>query len=1123
MGGSSKKVTVGYKYYVGMHMVFCHGPIDRFISLKCDDKLAWAGGQSTGQTYINQPELFGGESREGGIQGAVDFLDGGPSQGQNSYLAGKLGALVPNFRGVASIVFRQIYVGLNPYLKKWSAKIQRVHVRQNGLAQWYDGKAAIAQALTPYVEKNSGGWKYFITSKSNDANYSSSAYDDSAWPSGTMPFADRTMYSDVTQYGFNTAVGTLIASQSRGWYRKHFTVTALYEADLELFIDNLSKVWVNDYLVYEGGSEIDPSKFYGKIYIPSGLLRIGDNVIVVRHDDANDPSPGANNFSYANVGITPYTGADMNPAHIIRECLTDPDWGMGYQDADIDSASFTSAADTLYNERMGMSILWNTQTTIEEFIKVVVKHIDAALYVDRVSGKFVLKLIRNDYDAESLLVLNEGNIDKITDFTRPAFGELTNSVTVSYWDSTLEEGSTITVQDIALAQEQGVTINTSITYEGFTKADIAARVAQRDLKALSTPLVSCTIYANKDASNLNIGSVFKLTWPDYDVVDMVMRVTGIAYGDGKTNRIRIQCAQDVFSLPSIAFVAPPANAWEDPNSLPKAIQKQVAFEVPYMELVQQQGQANVDTVLDGNPQIGYAGIAASRPEGNALNARFYVDSGAGYEDVGMLDFCPGATLDAPMSKSDTTISITGGNELENVVIGSWCQIGNELMKVTGLSDTSLSVARGILDTVPSEHAQGSPVFFWDAYNEIAPTEYVQSEYVNTKLTTVAGSGTTSLSDAVQLTIPIVGRAARPYPPGKLTINASYFPDVVTGDIALTWAHRDRKQQTGADYIGFLENSIGPEAGTTYTVRFYKETGELAKTITGLTGTSYTWATEADDSLISSGDPNADGYYNDVSLSLHFNGADGSTSFPDSSKYSRAVTRNGNAVVKTDQYKFGGASGYFDGAGDYLSVAYANELNFNNSDFCLEGWARMAGTSGNHAIFDCRGTAAYNTSWAVFIGASDRSLNIYDGVLGATNISTGSNALPAAGTWFHWVIERIGTTTKMYIDGVERASSTGWNPPATHSSGIRIGINQAGADSFNGYMDDLRVTKRTGARYGAAFTPPVIQNPDVASYRTNGKVTIEVESVRDSLTSFQKQTHLVRRRGYGYNYGESYGN
>ena len=58
----------------------------------------------------------------------------------------------------------------------------------------------------------------------------------------------------------------------------------------------------------------------------------------------------------------------MNPAHIIYECLTDRTWGRGYSSAEIDDASFRAAADTLYAENFGLSILWDQQQDIEAFI-----------------------------------------------------------------------------------------------------------------------------------------------------------------------------------------------------------------------------------------------------------------------------------------------------------------------------------------------------------------------------------------------------------------------------------------------------------------------------------------------------------------------------------------------------------------------------------------------------------------------------------------------------------------------------------------------------------------------------------------------------------------------------------
>lgn len=132
--GSSKRVTVAYKVYLGMHQVYCHGPVDRLMEIKVDGKVAWSGVSTGGPIRISKEGLFGGEKREGGVEGRVDFEPGYPTQGQNSYLQSQIGSVIPAFRGVAGLVLRQVYLGLNPYLKKWAARMKRIHVRQDGLS-----------------------------------------------------------------------------------------------------------------------------------------------------------------------------------------------------------------------------------------------------------------------------------------------------------------------------------------------------------------------------------------------------------------------------------------------------------------------------------------------------------------------------------------------------------------------------------------------------------------------------------------------------------------------------------------------------------------------------------------------------------------------------------------------------------------------------------------------------------------------------------------------------------------------------------------------------------------------------------------------------------------------------
>lgn len=63
------------------------------------------------------------------------------------------------------------------------------------------------------------------------------------------------------------------------------------------------------------------------------------------------------------------------------------------------------------------------------------------------------------------------------------------------------------------------------------------------------------------------------------------------------------------------------------------------------------------------------------------------------------------------------------------------------------------------------------------------------------------------------------RAARPYPPGDVKLNGQRYPQEITGDLEITWAHRDRLLQAD-NLIDTLQPSVGPEPGTTYAVELY---------------------------------------------------------------------------------------------------------------------------------------------------------------------------------------------------------------------------------------------------------------------------------------------------------------
>lgn len=1102
--GSSKKQTVGYRYYLGMHLVLSHGPIDRIEAITVDKRTAWTGRSTGGPIYINNEGLFGGEEREGGVSGQVDVEMGRSDQGRNAYLQAHLGPSIPAFRKVVGLVLRQCYLGMNPYLKAWGFRGTRLHVRQDGIEQWYDAKVVVPSPDTRLVN---------TVVIHEGVELEGAVFNGPPTEPGKFLLVDGLDPSGVLQIqvvsGAWSRWPTDDNNSGRSWCCG-VTVTKDDNTNVE-FYDQVGVYPPIYYYPTPGGA-------FAYVQTQPPATVTGSSSYRIHF---NDYSVNLNRGSLI-LRIT-YSGAlpilDMNPAHIVRECLTDPDWGMGYAESDVDDASFVYAADLLYDEGMGMSLLWDRQTPIEDFITEVVKHISASLYVDRTTGKFVLKLIRDDYDRESLLVLDEAHIQKVEGATRPTAGELVNSVTAVYWNSASGENGSITVQDQALIQMQGAVINTTLQYPGFTNSAITSKAALRALTSLSTPLLSCTVYADRTAYDLNIGDVFRMTWPDLQVDDLVMRVTAMALGDGRSNVVKLTVVEDVFATPPVSVVIvdpPPGTNDPDPSGPAGVPTRRFAMEVPYYEAAQLYGQAQTDAMLASGPDVGYVMSGCSRP-GAEFNVVLQTDPGTGFEDAATFDFCPGATLVSAAGRGDIVLYVEDFEDLDHLQAGQWAILGGlEVVRVDAVDAVAgtCTVARGVLDTVPIEHAAGSALLFADFDYGADPTEYVSGEEVDVRLLPVSGSSRLGTSEAVVDSVTLQARAIRPYPPGNLKVNGSYWPATIpsTADLALTWAHRDRLQQTGGTLIGFTDGDVGPEAGVTYTLRLYDEADLLIRTETGLTGTSYTYTAELSDRDA----PIAEPFWAQTVLLLNCNGADGSTTFTDLCGHVQSVV-GGNAQIDTAQYKFGGASAMFDGSGDYVQFPDSNDWDFGTSDFTVETWVR----------FNAFSTTV--TMIGNYLGAS----------LGWTFQRRDTNALvfahgdsfmitrpwsPSNGVWYHVAACRQGTNLRLFVDGVQQgAVQTDSTNVSGSTNPLILGALQLSGflQYLNGWLDDVRITK--AARYTANFTPPSMELSGITyDARRNGRLRFELESERDGRTSFQVHDYAVRRTGYGFNYGDFYG-
>lgn len=124
---SSKKVTVGYKNYIGIDCVLALGPGVRLKKFWAGTYLVWTGNlTSSGSIYINQPNLFGGDEERGGLQGTIQFYDGNFNPPQDSYLISKIGPNVPAYNGIARALFKAFYIGTSTTPEAFSFEIARL-------------------------------------------------------------------------------------------------------------------------------------------------------------------------------------------------------------------------------------------------------------------------------------------------------------------------------------------------------------------------------------------------------------------------------------------------------------------------------------------------------------------------------------------------------------------------------------------------------------------------------------------------------------------------------------------------------------------------------------------------------------------------------------------------------------------------------------------------------------------------------------------------------------------------------------------------------------------------------------------------------------------------------------
>lgn len=1006
MGSGGKAGGNPVKYYATLEQVVCMSPADAIVEIEINDEKAWVDPITDNRDfYIDKPNLFGGKSSEGGVQGWCEARFGKPGQPKSSYLAEKISDVLSATRGVLSVVAKNFYLGNSPYAKPWHFRVKSTLKNADYTDNWYKEKATISYSLYSAEERfrqvvhldehkflhatsnrdNDNLYGYYTSDKylttlafgeelyvhridaTNDFKTTyknklintkqevigyvaipSNEIAEVLYPRNTLnEYCDTTLYlapyycrgdkespykfangdawltsqkyvceNNQTRairlkgstYNFVYRLGVVKSSGGTGHYGSTTRVTTIGGG-----VSNLSYcscVFSDGLVCYYSGNPTSANKLtiygYSKPMNNGVAENTHGHIITLPSTESFDcfGCDSENSVTYAlthnnndEYHITLYSSAsggvleqhtipdtlpvsdvgentyflltksymicvcgdtvvtfirtfeseeadydgsqlDYNPAHAIREAITSKVWGLGKDESVIDDANFRTVADTLYEEKMGVSFVFESDDKVSDFISEVLKVVGGTLRVDRATGLVQIKLFRADYDPAELLLFDTSNVLEISDVKRTALSECVNQVTCKYKNYKTGDDATVVYQDLALMQAQGEIINADFEYPYVYFPTVADKLAQRDLFEASGQFFSCTIKVGLVGRFLNLGDCIKLNFPHLGIDNLVFRIFKITYGGSASNEITMEIVQDKFYMPnSTGYVNPSDDSSDSP--LPSNIEYIKTMELPYYCLYK--FGEDIEELLDRTSNTGgKVGVFISSYNTVRLDGADHylsVDNGDTWTSVGHTDknnFVPSCVTLTDLDYLDGSFVYTQGSDLDKLDNSYVGLIEDEIVGVGGVNaqNSTINIARGLFDTVPQKHEKGAVVYFFNMnstglYNQ---NDYVTGEYLF-KFPYTQGKEVQGLNSCENINTIMNARAYRPYPPACFRQNNQFFPDLKQFDLYyatdLSWKQRNRLTQLEDNYVLWTDTTdISAENGVQYELTMSNKSGSV---------------------------------------------------------------------------------------------------------------------------------------------------------------------------------------------------------------------------------------------------------------------------------------------------------
>jgi len=527
---------IGHRYFLGMDLAMCYGPLDNISAMQLDDKYALKPGEKaslrTGltpaegwrrppggerQLVFRDYSLFGGDDHGGRLDGTMAFYYGTSNQRPNEYLQTQEASntyevspgvevsqreLIPAYPGLAHAVWQGGNISERAVIPKISFTVHR-YPRQ--LSPKYS--VVNMDPLTAIGDANPIHCIYEILT-------------DTVWGCSVPPQTiDIGSFLDAAQECY---------SEGNGF---GYTLDTTKAASTIIEMINQQ---VNG-LLFQDENGLWAYRLVRKDYLKESKFRLDYNGVVfstseqlLLNDTMTGSTGGPGDYQLTAMAGTPsLTGYPIGePLRIFK----------GSDETGISHSFLLNSVDDGLNE-------------------IYLDALEDQDYTDFVDASEIYSVYRLD-GYETLVSLDPSSLVQIKTADRQSWNETFNVVQVKYLDrADYFKEAVATSHDMGnLAIQRGVQTIKKFDMPGIRSSEAAARVAQRLLRSLSYPITSLAIEVPREHYKLRPGDVVHIEHPDFGLDDFFMRIMDVSLPNDRGASIVLKGMRDTFDEPTGADI-----------------------------------------------------------------------------------------------------------------------------------------------------------------------------------------------------------------------------------------------------------------------------------------------------------------------------------------------------------------------------------------------------------------------------------------------------------------------------------------------------------------------------------------------------------------------------------------